>query len=87
MIITQKLMKLKRKLLIMVIGTTILLLINLKKLTSENVAARLAQANLASKDDITDFLKNTDFDDKLKNCNTRHIEVKTRLDYLKKMLK
>ena len=33
------------------------------KLTLENFAARLAQANLASKSDIADFVKKTDFDD------------------------
>ena len=36
------------------------------KLTAESFAARLAQANLASKSDITNFVKKTDFDDKLK---------------------
>ena len=33
------------------------------KLTSENFAARSAQANLARKSDIADFVKKTDFDD------------------------
>ena len=33
---------------------------------SENVAARLAQASLASKIYIADFVKKIDFDDKLK---------------------
>ena len=37
------------------------------KLTTENSAARLAQANLASKNDIPALVKKTDFDDKLKN--------------------
>ena len=36
------------------------------KLTSENFSARLAQANLASKNDITNFMKNTNFDNKPK---------------------
>ena len=36
------------------------------KLT-ENFTARLAQASLASKSDIVNFVKKTDFDDKLKN--------------------
>ena len=36
------------------------------KLTSENVTARLRQANLASKNDIADFVKKTSFDEKLK---------------------
>ena len=36
------------------------------KSTSENFATRLAQANLASKSDIANFLKKTGFDDKQK---------------------
>ena len=36
------------------------------KLTAESFAARLAQANLASKSDIVNFVKKTNFDDKLK---------------------
>ena len=39
------------------------------KLTSDNFAARLAQANLASKSDIGNFFKKTDFGDKLININ------------------
>ena len=35
-------------------------------LTAEVFAARLAQANLASKIDIANFMKKTDFDDKIK---------------------
>ena len=35
------------------------------KSTAKNFAARLAQANLASKSDIVNFVKKTDFDDKL----------------------
>ena len=37
------------------------------KLTSENYTARLAQANLAKKSDIANFIKKTGFDNKLKN--------------------
>ena len=37
-----------------------------KNLTSENFAARLKQAKLASKSDIANFVNKTDFDDKLK---------------------
>ena len=37
------------------------------KLTAENFAARLGQANLASKNDIANFVNKTDFDDKLKS--------------------
>ena len=36
------------------------------KLTAEDFAARLAQANLATKGDIADFVKTKDFHDKLK---------------------
>ena len=40
-------------------------------ITAENFAARLAQANLGTKSDIADFVKKTDFDDKLKNLNKK----------------
>ena len=36
------------------------------KLSSETFTARLAQANLANKIDIANFVKKTHFDDKLK---------------------
>ena len=55
------------------------------KLTAENFAARLAQANLASKSDITNFVKATDFDDILKNINELLEKIKilsTRLLFL-----
>ena len=39
------------------------------KLTAGNFAARLNQANLATKADIADFVEKTDFHDKLKNLN------------------
>ena len=45
--------------------TNTLLLKKFNKLTAETFAARLAQANLASKNDIADFINTTDFDDKL----------------------
>ena len=55
--------------------------------TSDYFTARLAQENLASKNNIADFVKKADFDDKVKNLNkkitsnkTRHILVKTKLD-------
>ena len=48
-------------------------------MTSENFAARLAQAKLATKDDIADFVKKkTDFNDKLKNLNTKFTSNKTK---------
>ena len=37
------------------------------KLTSENFAARLKQANLASESEIANFLNKTDFHNKLKD--------------------
>ena len=56
------------------------------KLTSENFAVRLAQANLSSKNDVASFLKMTDFDDKLKHFiknvtlnKTKHVLVENEL--------
>ena len=43
-----------------------MIMINIYKLTSENVTARLAQANLESKNDIADLARKTDFDNRLK---------------------
>ena len=57
----------------------------LNKLTIINFAERLQQtkSKLANKDDIADFIKKTNFDEKLKQNNnkvtsnkTRHVEVK-----------
>ena len=48
------------------------------KLTSKNFAARLAQANLASKNGIANFLKETDFDNKLISFNERTILDKSK---------
>ena len=39
------------------------------KLKTDNFTATLKQANLASKNDIDDFIKKTDFDDKIKYLN------------------
>ena len=65
---TQKLMKLKKKItnhdLDKYITTP-----KFNKLTTENFAARLAQADLPTKNDTANFVKKTDFDDKLKNLN------------------
>ena len=36
-----------------------------------NFAARLKQANLTSTNDISDFVKKTDFGEKIKNYNKR----------------
>ena len=56
------------------------------KLTSENFAVRLAQANLSSKNDAASFLKMADFDDKLKHFiknvtlnKTKHVLVENEL--------
>ena len=48
------------------------------KLTAEAFTARLAQANLASKNDISDFLKKKNFDDKLKTLNNKITSNKTK---------
>ena len=48
------------------------------KLTAENSTARLAQANLAIKCHIANFIKKTDFDDKLKNLNKNITSNKTK---------
>ena len=39
------------------------------ELTYVNFSARLAEANLARKNDIANFVKKTDFDNKLENVN------------------
>ena len=57
------------------------------KLTAENFAARLAQADLASKSDIADFVKKTDFDDKLWNLNKKVTSNKTKHLLLENELK
>ena len=50
----------------------------LNKLTAGNFAARLAQVNLVSKNDIANFVNKTDFDDKLKNLNKKVTSNKTK---------
>ena len=45
------------------------------QLTSENFTARLKQANLASKNDIANFVKKTDFDNKLKTVTSNKNEL------------
>ena len=61
---------------------------------ADNVIARLAQANLARKSGIADFVKKTDFDDKLKKLNkkvtsneTKHVLVEKKLHELSKKVK
>ena len=53
------------------------------KLTAGSFAARLAYANLANKSDITNFVKQIDFDEKLKNVTS----YKNELNELSKKLK
>ena len=48
------------------------------KFTAETFAARLAEAKLASKKDIPNFIKKTDFDDKMKNLNKIITSNKTK---------
>ena len=48
------------------------------KLSAENFAARIAPANLVSKSDIANFIKETDFDDKLNNLNNKITSNKTK---------
>ena len=57
--------------------------------TTENFVARLTQANLATNSDTGNFVKKTDFDDKLKSLNkkvtsnkTKHLLVKNELKKL-----
>ena len=51
-------------------------------ITSEHFAARLAQVNLASKNDIADFVSKTDFHDKLKNSNKKLLQIKQDIQKL-----
>ena len=62
--------------------------------TPENFAARLAQGNLASKNDIAVLVKNTDFDEKPRKWNknvtlnkTKHVIVVNELIELSKKVK
>ena len=57
------------------------------KLTAENFAVRLAQANLASKNYIANFTKKTDFDDELKKLNKKILQIKQNMYLLKMNLK
>ena len=49
--------------------------------------ARLAQVNLASKNDVAALVKKTDFDDKLKNLNKEVTLNKSKHVLLKNQLK
>ena len=56
------------------------------KLTAENFVARLAQTNLTSKNDIFNFWKKTDFDNKTKTFNKKINSNKTNNLLVKKEL-
>ena len=56
------------------------------KLTEDNFVAKLAQAKLATKDGIADFVKETDFDQKIKNLNKKVISNKTKHVLVEKKL-
>ena len=45
---------------------------------ADNFAARLAQAKLVTKADNSQFVKETDFDNKLKNINKKFTSSKTK---------
>ena len=47
-------------------------------MTVENFAARLAQANLATKSDSANFVDKTDFDEKMRNLNKKITSNKTK---------
>ena len=55
-------------------------------MTEDNFAARLAQTKLATKDDIADFIKETDFDQKIKNLNKEVTSNKTKYVRVEKKL-
>ena len=52
------------------------------QLIAEHFAARLAEANLASKSDIGNFVKKTYFDDELKNLK-KCLQMKQNMHLLK----
>ena len=57
------------------------------KLAAENVTARLAQANLASKNDIANFVKKTDFDKNVTSNKIKHVLVENELNELSEKVK
>ena len=50
---------------------------------AETFANKLKQTNLASKSNITDFVRNTDFDNKLKNISKTVIEAEKKKKKIK----
>ena len=57
------------------------------KLIAETFAALLSQRNLASKSDVANFVKKTDFDDKLNNLNNKITSNKTKYVLVEKEFK
>ena len=55
------------------------------KSTSETFTVRFTEANLASKNDIANFVKKTDFDEKLKYFNKNELnELSKKVQYQQK---
>ena len=71
-------MNLKGKLLIIFIINKYITPPEFNKLTSENFAGRLKQANLTSKSDIANLVNKTDFGNKLLSFNKRINSNKTK---------
>ena len=78
MTMTQKLMKLKRRITDHDHRNNYITKQEFSKLSRQIVAARLAQANLVSKSDIANFVTKTDLDDKLKILNQKITSNKTK---------
>ena len=70
--VTEKLVKLKKKITADHDHGKYITTQEFNKLAAEHFTARLAQANLESKSDIANFVKKTDFDDKLKNISIKN---------------
>ena len=77
MTITQKLIKLKKN--SDHDYDKYIITLEFNKLTAEKLTARIAQENLGSNRDIATFIKNTDFDDKLKNINKKVNQIKQNI--------
>ena len=71
----QKLVKLKKKITDHDHNNKYITTQELNKLTSENFAARLKQANLTNNADTADFVKETDSDNKLKTVSSNKIKA------------
>ena len=61
----------------------LLLLKEFSQLRTENFTERLQQVNLAKKNDVADFVKQTYFDEKL-NIDKKLLEIKQNLQRLKR---